>query len=403
MKNPDMQRIFLCLIFGSFILLISNCKKEDENPMESPTPSIKTQGTTLNEGDAGTVTAKLQVSLSERTDREVSVQYQTVDASALSWLDYLKQEGTLVFPPGDSTTTIEITIISDEHREANEYFTLILFNPQNATINNNNIKVNITNDDSQVPMATDGYLTPTEYEGWNAVWADEFEGQALDPATWNYEIGNGDGGWGNNELEFYTDRQENVRLVDGQLIIEARNDNWNGNPYTSARITTQEKQSFGLSRVDIRARIPYGQGIWPALWMLGDDITEVGWPLCGEIDIMELVGHQPTIVHGTVHFGPESPNNQMFGTSFSISEQFSERFHVFSIVRDQDRIFFYVDDIFYLEVTPANMNGAAYPFNNTFFFIFNVAVGGNWPGPPNQSTEFPQQMVVDYVRVFERK
>ncbi|HCZ08186.1 MAG TPA: glycoside hydrolase, partial [Flavobacteriales bacterium] len=153
-----------------------------------------------------------------------------------------------------------------------------------------------------------------------------------------------------------------------------------------------------------RAMLPIGQGIWPALWMLGSDITTESWPACGEIDIMELVGNQPRLIHGTVHWGPDNGQHQYYGTTapaLSFPETFADEFHVFSIDWQENEIKFYLDDVHYHTVTPQNMNGMAYPFNDAFFFIMNVAVGGEWPGDPNETTPFPGFMAVDYIRVFQ--
>ena len=251
-------------------------------------------------------------------------------------------------------------------------------------------------------IPTSGYSTPLTYPNYNLVWNDEFEGNALSTADWNYEIGTGSNGWGNNELQYYTD--ENTRIEDGYLIIEAKQELTNGSNYSSSRVTTQNKQSFKYGRIDIRAALPYGQGIWPALWMLGNDISSVGWPDCGEIDIMELVGGDVSgggdnVVHGTVHWD-NGGTYANYGQSNTLSDGiFANEFHVFSIVWNEQSITWYRDDIQYnvIDISPANMS----EFDQEFFFIFNVAVGGNWPGSPNSETEFPQTMIVDYVRVFQ--
>ena len=266
--------------------------------------------------------------------------------------------------------------------------------------------VNVSFEDAPGPgfIPTTGYSTPITYPNYTLVWNDEFEGNSLSSADWNYEIGTGNNGWGNNELQYYTD--ENTRFQDGLLIIEAKQELTNGSNYSSSRITTQNKQSFKYGRIDIRAALPYGQGLWPALWMLGNDISSVGWPYCGEIDIMELVGGEVSgggddVVHGTVHWD-NGGSYANYGQSNTLPEGiFANEFHVFSIVWDEQSITWYRDDIQYniIDITPANMT----EFHQEFFFIFNVAVGGNWPGSPNTETEFPQTMIVDYVRVFQEQ
>lgn len=167
---------------------------------------------------------------------------------------------------------------------------------------------------------------------------------------------------------------------------------------------TKDKKSFDFGRTDIRAKLPFGQGIWPALWMLGNTIDQKGWPACGEIDILELIGNLPSTSHATVHFGVDFPNHKYVGNSYHVSdEMFNDRFHVFSVVREYNQMWFYVDDILIFEFSSKDTQGQPYPFNEQFFYIFNVAIGGNWPGDPDETTVFPQQMLVDYIRVFEKE
>jgi len=262
----------------------------------------------------------------------------------------------------------------------------------------------IGNDDTQLPYDIEDYATPSSYEGWTLAWADEFNASEINTDWWTHEIGTGDNGWGNNELQYYTDAPENSRIEDGKLVIEARNDSWNGKLYTSARMITKDKKEYKFSRTDIRAKVPYGQGIWPALWMLGHNIDDKGWPACGELDIMELVGHQPSTTHATVHWGADFSQHNYTGKGYSISDEiFNDRFHVFSIVREFNRVYFYVDDILIFEFSSKDLQGQPNPLNEDYFYIFNIAVGGNWPGSPDESTVFPQFMEVDYIRVFEKE
>jgi hypothetical protein len=247
----------------------------------------------------------------------------------------------------------------------------------------------------------DGYTTPLEYEGYNLVWNDEFSGSSINTNNWVFEIGTGcpNCGWGNNELQYY--RQQNAWVEEGALIIEARNESYLGSNYTSARMKTQGKQEFKYGRIDIRALLPKGQGIWPALWMLGSDINTVGWPRCGEIDIMEMIGGsgRENQVHGTLHW---YLNGHVYtGGSYTLPTGiFANKYHVFTIIWDETYIKWYVNDIFFhqINITPEHMT----EFHQDYFFIFNVAVGGNWPGSPNATTVFPQQMRVDYIRVFQK-
>ena len=220
-------------------------------------------------------------------------------------------------------------------------------------------------------------------------------------STWNQEVGNGSGGWGNNELEFYTSSPGNTFISNGNLIIEARKETADRFNYTSGRMTTQLKKFFKFGRIDIRAKLPVGKGIWPALWMLGSNITSAGWPACGEIDIMELIGTYPSTVYGTLHWSASASHASKGANYLLTTGDYSKQFHVFSIVWQQNDIIWYVDDQKYLEVSAIDVGAANYPFNLNQFFIFNVAVGGSWPGSPDNTTTFPQRMFVDYVRVFQ--
>ena len=259
----------------------------------------------------------------------------------------------------------------------------------------------VSNDSLSYLSDTSGYSTPLVYSGYNLVWHDEFDGQAIDTTSWQFEIGNGPGGWGNNELEYYTNSPANAFTANGKLVLQAQREVKNGFPYTSARIITKGKRAFTYGRVDIRAKLPSGKGLWPALWMLGQNIDSVGWPACGEIDIMELLGHQPNKIYGTLHWGPDFTKHKSFGKSYSFFGSFSSQYHVFSLIWEKDSYKMMVDDQTYLSATGAKIVPYTNPFNKPQFFIFNVAVGGNWPGSPDSTTVFPQRMVVDYIRVFQ--
>jgi hypothetical protein len=249
-----------------------------------------------------------------------------------------------------------------------------------------------------VPVPIDsGYFSPLAYDGYDLVWQDEFNGNSVDMANWTFETG---GNWYNNELQYY--RTENAWVADDVLTIEARKENYGGRNYTSARMITQNKRSFKYGRVDIRAILPEGQGLWPALWMLGSNIGSAGWPKCGEIDIMEMIGGsgREKTVHSTMHWD-DGNGHASYGLSYtSNTKTFHEKYHVFSIIWDETQIRSYVDDqqYFTIDITPPALS----EFHQEHFFIFNVAVGGIWPGNPDQTTIFPQQMKVDYIRVFQK-
>lgn len=246
-------------------------------------------------------------------------------------------------------------------------------------------------------ITTEGYSTPDHYPDMTLVWSDEFNGDELNTGDWNYELG-GDG-WGNHELEFY--QSKNTLVQDGYLIIKAKAEHVGNNNYTSSRLTTQGKQTFQYGRIDIRALLPKGKGIWPALWMLGSSITTDGWPACGEVDIMELIGGgtNDSTVYGTAHWDEGGHAYNTGHKSLTDGSLFADKFHVFSIVWTAESIIWYVDDVQYhsVDISQANLSELRAPF----FFIFNVAVGGDWPGNPDGTTVFPQRMVVDYIRVFQ--
>ena len=244
-------------------------------------------------------------------------------------------------------------------------------------------------------------LTPTvpPLPGWTLVWHDEFDGPEIDRANWTFDSGGH--GWGNNEMEYHTDRSENARIEDGQLVIEARAETFGNRDYTSARLKTQGLHVWQYGRFEARLRVPFGQGIWPAFWMLGEDITQVGWPECGEIDIMENIGKEPAIVHGTVH-GPGYSGAQGVTSRHTLTEgALADGFHVYAVEWEAEEIRWYIDDTLYHSLTPADVPGN-WVFDHPFFIILNVAVGGYWPGYPDETTTFPQRMTVDYVRVYQR-
>ncbi len=240
-------------------------------------------------------------------------------------------------------------------------------------------------------------------EGYALVWQDEFDGPEIDLTKWSHEV-NGRGG-GNNELQYYTDRPENSRIEDGALLIEAREERYLGLRYTSARLRTLAKGDWQYGRFVIRAQTPFGQGIWPAIWMLPTDNVYGGWAASGEIDIMELVGHEPNVVHGTLHYGDRWPNNTFSGDSFRLaSGHFSDDWHVFRLDWEPEEMRWYVDDQLYQTQTRWNTVGEPFPapFDQRFHMLLNLAVGGNWPGSPDETTVFPQVLRVDYVRVYQR-
>jgi beta-glucanase (GH16 family) len=252
--------------------------------------------------------------------------------------------------------------------------------------------------------------TPT---AWTLVWSDEFDGPAgssVDRSRWTFDIGGG--GWGNEELETYTDRATNASLDGtGNLVIVADRETLTGpdgipRAYTSARLKTQGLFTHAYGRFEGRIQIPYGQGLWPAFWLLGADIAAVGWPTCGEIDIMENIGREPGTVHGSVH-APRGGSDVGSATgSFDLpaGQRFADGFHVFAVEWAPNQVRFYVDGTLYQTRTQADLpTGTRWVFDHPFFVLLNVAVGGRWPGSADATTTFPQRMRVDYVRVYSRE
>jgi beta-glucanase (GH16 family) len=252
--------------------------------------------------------------------------------------------------------------------------------------------------------------TPPPRAGWTLAWSDEFNApndSPVDSSKWVLESGGN--GWGNQELEYYLARPQNAFQQDGNLVIKVLEEKYTGpdgmtRNYTSARLKTQGKFSQKYGRFEARIKIPYGQGIWPAFWMLGDDIEKKGWPKCGEIDIMENIGKEPAMVHGTIH-GPGYSGDKGIGAPFELAagQRFADDFHVFAVEWEPKAIRFYVDDHLYTTRTPSDLpKGARWVYQHPFFIILNVAVGGGWPGNPDATTVFPQTMLADYVRVYRR-
>ncbi len=246
--------------------------------------------------------------------------------------------------------------------------------------------------------ATDDTQTVTNFT--QLVMFDEFSTDgAPDSTLWGFDIGTGENGWGNNELQYYTDRPENVEVVNGILLIKAQEESFEGSSYTSARLLTKDLFEQRYGRFEARIRLPYGQGIWPAFWMLGADIDENPWPGAGEIDIMEYRGQNPSLLIGSVH-GPGYSGGDAISKEYTLeNDRFDTGFHIFGIEWGPEYINFYVDDVLYNQITPADVTGQ-WVFNKPFYILINLAVGGSFVGSPNAETTFPQTMLVDYVRVY---
>lgn len=386
-----MQKLlYITSIFLAF-LATSSC--------EEPTvPRLSADDVEIEEGNS-TFVLDFYVYLTEPASKKVIVDYTTSGVSAIAGEDFELAQGVLEIEKGETTGLISLTILGDVDPEGTESFWISFSNPQNVTIPEPYAQITLKNDDGAPPIDNTGYTSPSSYSGYNLVWEEEFDGSSLDLSVWNYETGAS--GWGNNESQYYRSGNKNAELDQGYLRITAKEETHLGAPYTSARLTTQGKESFQYGRIDIRAKVPHGQGVWPALWMLGDNFSSAGWPTCGEIDIMELIGgdgYNDRTVYGTAHWSNNGSHAEYGGNrSLPLGEKFNDEFHVFSIVWNSSSIKWYVDNSLYHTMNTASLSA----FQNKFFFILNIAVEGNWPGPVGPSTQFPQYMLVDFIRVFQ--
>lgn len=394
------MRIPIKTVYLLLLLSFAYACNGSGNPPVNNVPSLSVKNVIQKRGTFLNSTFRFYISLSVKNTTDISINYKTVDGTALAGKDYTALSGTLNIPANQSSAYIDVTVLPDSLRQPDQTFYLELSSAKNATISGSGkATATIQNTGNYIPVDSTGYYSASSYSGKSLAWSDEFDGNTLNPANWTYDIGGS--GWGNNELEYYTNSSNNSFVSNGFLVIEARKETYGTNNYTSARILSKDKKSFTYGRIDIRAKLPKGQGIWPALWMLGSNIGSLPWPACGEIDIMELLGHEPQKVYGTAHWGAAGGPSTHIGGNYSLSAtNFNEKFHVFSLDWTTTKLSFLVDDQVYFTANQSQVTGA-YPFDKPFFFIMNVAVGGNWPGNPDNNTVFPQRMIVDYVRVFQ--
>ena len=245
-------------------------------------------------------------------------------------------------------------------------------------------------------------------QGYDLVWSDEFDDPLLDLESWQYETGDGTDyelpvGWGNDEKQIYTVTASNSGITTdfGANVLRIRAQKSENGTYTSAKLTTKNLISIRFGRVDVRAKMPKGKGLWPAIWMLGDNIKDISWPGCGEIDIVEMLGHEPHKIYATLHYTNSQNKHEEAQGSKEVAEiTFHDAYHVFSVDWDHEKITFLLDNT---KVNEVPITADMKEFLRSFYLILNVAVGGNWPGDPDETTVFPQSMYVDYVRVFEKK
>lgn len=246
------------------------------------------------------------------------------------------------------------------------------------------------------PRPTPTPITPPP--NMKLTWADEFDGTTIDPKVWTYDLGGG--GWGNGEMEYYTNRPENARVENGALVIEARQEKMENNYYTSARLKTQGLKTFQYGWVEARLKVPAGKGLWPAFWMLGESFNGSNWPDCGEIDIMEYIGKEPDLVLGTLH-GPGYSGalgiSQWNRQKFNIADDY----HTYAVEWTPDQINWFFDGVKYHTVSRADVGSRTWVGDRPYFVILNLAVGGQLPGLVGVDTVFPAQLLVDYVRYYQ--
>ena len=406
--------------FFIVLVIVFACDSSDsqngnnpQKPSDDGTPTLNVNNLSVQEGNVDK-NIFLEFTLSAFSKSTVSFTVSVKDNTATAGEDYVTVPDTKIeIEAGSAKKSFGIRIIGDTKGEFNEQFNIEISNLVGAAFPaDKKIVVTLLDDDGgsksslsgNPNIPTSGKTSPLSYPGQTLIWQDEFEGNTIDDSKWTFELGTGNNGWGNQELQFY--RRENAYIKDGHLVIEAKRENWGGRQYTSSRMITLDKFDFKYGRVDIRAALPIGQGMWPALWMLGANFKTVSWPRSGEIDIMEFVGKEPANIHGTLHWADRNGNRactcvgSLGGAKFTKTAGiFNRQFHVYSIIWNEREVKFLVDDQQYgrVDTTPADLD----EFRNNFFFIFNVAVGGIWPGNPDNTTSFPQFMIIDYVRVFQ--
>lgn len=368
-------------------------------------PVLTADDVSVNEGTGASGSVAIKLKLDKAATKTITLKYSTADGTAKAGEDYTAVTNeTITIAPSEIEKTITINVVADDLREPDETFQVKLSDATNVTLMKATINVTLRNDDTKVPFNNAGYEAPATYPGYTLVWSDEFNGTSLDANIWVNETGDGCPAlcaWGNNEQQYYTAPPNNLFFQDGKMLIEAKSEAYGGKNYTSARIKTQGKKAFQFGRIDIRAILPKGKGIWPAFWLMPQDNVFGGWPRSGEIDMMEYIGSEISRVLGTVHFGP-GPNSTYISRNYNLpSGNFNDGFHVFSLEWKTDEIKWYVDNVLFSTIKKADLGGNNYPFNEKFYMIMNLAVGGNLPGPVDATTTFPQWLIVDYIRLFQ--
>jgi beta-glucanase (GH16 family) len=385
--------------------MLSACGKKNNGPGTPDLPKLNFVDVEEAEGTGGTRMLEVKLTLDHAYAEQVSVKYSTIEGTAKAGTDFTAAtDQTISFLPNETEKKILINIVTDDIREASEKFQVRLSSPSKLILLKETGNITLNNDDTKVFFNNTGYDAPASYAGYTLSWSDEFNGTALDASAWSSETGDGCPGlcgWGNNELQYYLAPPNNLFFQDGKMMIELKPESYGGKNYTSSRIKTQGKKTFKFGRIDIRAILPKGNGVWPALWMLPQNNVYGGWPTSGEIDIMEMKGGEPSRVLSTMHYGP-GPNSTYISRSYSLTgTTFNDEFHVFSIEWKLDQIKCLVDNNLFSTINKADLGANTYPFNEQFYFLVNLAIGGNFPGAPDASTVLPQWMIVDYIRVYQ--
>ncbi len=393
-KLPAYFLFFLCLSLYC-------CSSDDDGMGQADLPDLLVTDASVVEGDNGSTAVEIAVTFSSVAASGSSFRFATRNGTAIAGEDFAIADGGTVSVPASGRLDLVFQVLGDLNREEDETFEVVFSNGNGVKTDGVVSTITITNDDERdnpFSIPEEGADSPTEYPGYTLAWADEFD----DPSNFNrnfvQELGSLYNGWGNNELQFY--RAENTTIGDGHMIIEARRESAGGLNYTSSRVISKGKKSFTYGRIDVRAALPAGQGIWPAIWMLGTNIDQVSWPKCGEIDIMEMLGHETKTLHGTVHYANASGAHQFNGNEVEVEEGLNGRFNVFTVIWTEDYLEWRINNEAYHRVERSTL-GENWVFDAPQYLLFNVAVGGNWPGNPDATTTFPQRMFVDYVRVFE--
>lgn len=390
LRRSGFFKLMLTLLF----FLAISCSKDDE----MGTPTVKLLPRNDKEGSNQNKILDVRVRLNHPTNLPVTVSYSTVDSTARSYKDFIPVDSTLVFNPGETEQTINIQLISDKVTEFTEGFGLRISRVENALGAFQYLPITIYDDDfNNVIPATDGFISKDTIEGMQLMFADEFSGTYVNPYIWAYN--SPDGTWA-DQIQQYTYSDDNLKVENGLLKITALQ---KGSDYTSAGINTMSTISFKYGLLQVRAKMPKGTGLWPSIWMLGKAYSKWGWPNCGEIDIATLNGRQPSQMLGSVDYylGGDVLKEGHYDL-YGVDDSFADEFHVFSILWQPGQINWYVDNHPYMKFDKATL-GETWPFDEPFWMVISLAVGGTRVGSPDAGTQFPQTMEVDYIRYYMPK